>query len=140
MLVVDAQRIRVSAKASDETARNKNITNKLFCDSKYTLKNFNNHTIYVRNETSLYEGNDSLLFNTSLKHETLFIPIVVLLFVYAGYQYIMAQGNPSKVANLKKLVSNILLGIILILCSWLIVKVILTVLVQDEDSALQFLE
>jgi hypothetical protein len=70
----------------------------------------------------------------------LFVPIVILLFMYAGYQYITAQGNPSKKANLKKLVFNILIGMLLVLCSWLIVKVIMTVLVKDDDSALQFLE
>lgn len=70
----------------------------------------------------------------------LFIPILVLMFMFAGYQYIMAQGNPSKVANLKKMVINIIIGLLLVLCSWLIVKVILRILVKDSDSALQFLE
>ena len=70
----------------------------------------------------------------------LFVPIIILLLMYAGFKYITAQGNPSKKADLKKLLFNILIGILLVLCSWLIVKVILTVLVKDEDSALQFLE
>ncbi|MBP6857775.1 MAG: hypothetical protein KBC11_01080 [Candidatus Pacebacteria bacterium] len=71
---------------------------------------------------------------------TLFIPTLVLLFMYAGFKYITAQGNPSKVANLKKMLMNIVIGMLLILCAWLIVKVILTTLVKNEDSALQFLE
>lgn len=70
----------------------------------------------------------------------LFIPILVLLFMFAGVKYILAQGNPSKVANLKKMVINIVIGLLLVLCSWLIVKVILRILVKDSDSALQFLE
>ncbi len=71
---------------------------------------------------------------------TLFIPTVVLLFIYAGFKYITAQGDPKKIIDLKKLIINIFLGMLLVLCSWLIVKVILTVLVKDSDSALQFLE
>ncbi len=70
----------------------------------------------------------------------LFIPILVLLFMFAGVKYITAQGNPAKVANIKKMVLNIIIGLLLVLCSWLIVKVILRILVKDSDSALQFLE
>lgn len=70
----------------------------------------------------------------------LFVPIVVFLFMYTGFKYIMAQGDPKKIVNLKKMIFNILIGMLLVLCSWLIVKVIMTVLVKDDDSALQFLE
>lgn len=71
---------------------------------------------------------------------TLFIPTIVLLIMFAGFKYITAAGNPSKVANLKKMIMNIVIGMLLILCAWLIVKVIITILVRDGDSALQFLE
>ena len=70
----------------------------------------------------------------------LFIPVVVFLFIYAGFKYITAQGDPKKIVDLKKIVFNILIGMLLVLCSWLIVKVVLTILVKDDDSALQFLE
>lgn len=71
---------------------------------------------------------------------TLFIPIVILLFVYAGYKYITAQGNPSKVADLKKMVWHIVVGMLLVLCSWLIVKTIISILSNDTDGVLQFLK
>lgn len=70
----------------------------------------------------------------------LFVPIVVIMFMYAGFRYLMAQGDPKKLVDLKSLIKHIALGMILILSAWLIVKVILTVLVKDEDSALQFLQ
>jgi len=58
----------------------------------------------------------------------------------AGVKYILAQGDSKKIVSLKNIIKNILIGALLILCSWLIVKVVLTVLVKDSDSALQFLE
>lgn len=70
----------------------------------------------------------------------LFVPTLVIIFMLAGFKYITAQGNPSKIANLKKILINIVIGALLILCSWLIVKVLLTILVKDDASALQFLE
>lgn len=71
---------------------------------------------------------------------TIFIPIVILLFMYAGYRYLTAGGNPAKIVNIKKMVRNIIVGMLLVLCSWLIVKTVVTIVVRDEDSALQFLE
>jgi hypothetical protein len=71
---------------------------------------------------------------------TLFIPIVILLFMYAGYRYITAEGNPNKVVNLKKMVWRIVVGMLIVLCSWLIVNTILTILTKDPNGALQFLK
>lgn len=71
--------------------------------------------------------------------KTLFIPIIIILFMYAGYKYITAGGNPSKVANLKKMIGHIVVGMLLVLCSWLIVKTVITILTSDEIGATQFL-
>lgn len=71
---------------------------------------------------------------------TLFIPIIIILFMYSGFKYITAQGNPAKIGNIKKTVIHIVVGMLLVLCSWLIVKTVLSVLVKDKQGALQFLE
>jgi hypothetical protein len=57
----------------------------------------------------------------------LLFPVAVLLFVYAGFKYITAEGNASKKANVKKMIKNFLLGVLLMLCAWLIVKTVLVV-------------
>lgn len=71
----------------------------------------------------------------------LLIPIFVTIIMYAGFKYITAEGNPSKIANLKKMIANIVLGIVLILCSWLIVRTIMTTLLNDKfkESGVEFL-
>ncbi len=71
---------------------------------------------------------------------TLFAPIIIFLFMYAGYKYLTAEGNPSKIANLKKMVWHIFIGMLLVLCSWLIVKTILVILSSDEVGVGQFLK
>lgn len=71
---------------------------------------------------------------------TLFIPIVVIMIMYAGFRYLTAQGDPKKLISLKSLIKHIVLGMLLVLCAWLIVKVTLTIVVKDDDSALQFLQ
>lgn len=52
-----------------------------------------------------------------------FLPLFILVFMYAGYQYLTAQGNPSKVANVKKLLLNVVKGLAFVLVAWLLVKV-----------------
>jgi hypothetical protein len=72
---------------------------------------------------------------------TLLIPLFIIMLMYAGFQYITAEGNPSKVANLKKMLGNFVKGLLLILCSWLIVHTIMTTLLNDQfkQSGVEFL-
>ncbi len=66
------------------------------------------------------------------------LPLFVIMLMYAGYQYLTAQGNSSKVANVKKLVKNLVLGLVIILTAWLVVKVVLQTV--GLDQGLLFLE
>jgi hypothetical protein len=65
------------------------------------------------------------LFNNILTFliTTVFLPLFVLVFMYAGYTYLTAQGNPSKIANVKKLLINVIIGLVIVLTAWLLVRV-----------------
>ncbi len=58
----------------------------------------------------------------------LLLPVAVLMFVYAGYKYITAEGNPGKRADVKKMVGHLILGMLIILLAWVIVKTLLGVI------------
>lgn len=72
---------------------------------------------------------------------TLLIPIFIIILMYSGYQYIAAQGDPSKIANLKKILRNIALGIIIVLCAWLVVRTIMLAVLNEDfkKSSIEFL-
>lgn len=74
--------------------------------------------------------------------KVILIPIFVVMLMYAGYQYLTAEGNPGKKANLKKMIGNFVKGILLILCAWLIVRTIMTTVLNDEfkESGVELLE
>lgn len=57
--------------------------------------------------------------------KVLLFPVAIAMFMYAGYQYIISQGQPVKKVNVKRMVGKLILGILLILCSWVIVKTLL---------------
>lgn len=68
----------------------------------------------------------------------LFFPIFIVAILYVGYTYLTASGDPKKVASVKKMAWHILLGILLVLGAWLIVKTTLDV-IGAKDAGL-FLE
>ncbi|HEY0979917.1 MAG TPA: pilin [Candidatus Paceibacterota bacterium] len=59
---------------------------------------------------------------------TLLLPVIVLMIMYTGFQYLMARGNPGQHAKLLSLIKHIIGGVVLILCAWLIVRVLMTTL------------
>lgn len=64
----------------------------------------------------------------------LFFPIFIVAILYVGYTYLTAGGDPKKVASVKKMAWHILLGILLVLGAWLIVKTTLDVIGADEAA------
>lgn len=76
----------------------------------------------------------TLLNNALSFFFTVFLaPISICIFVYAGYQYIMAQGNAGKRANIKKMIGNLILGIVIILVAWLLVNTALRVVGYNQS-------
>ncbi|MEZ4211084.1 MAG: pilin [Candidatus Paceibacterota bacterium] len=55
------------------------------------------------------------------------IPIVTLSFVYAGFLLVTSGGNPSKKDDAKKVVTNAVIGLVILLAAWLIVRTVLFV-------------
>lgn len=71
----------------------------------------------------------------------LMIPIFITIIMYAGFKYLKAGASGGEKANIKKMLGHILGGIILILCAWLIVRTIMTTLLNEQfkQSGVEFL-
>lgn len=57
---------------------------------------------------------------------TLATPIFALIIVYAGWLYLSDGGNSENVGKAKKILKNAVIGYVIALAAWLIVKTILT--------------
>lgn len=55
------------------------------------------------------------------------IPIVTLVFAYAGFLMVTSGGNPSKKDEAKSLIGNAVVGLIVLLGAWIIVRTVLVV-------------
>lgn len=63
-------------------------------------------------------------------------PIAALMFGYAGYQYIMSEGDMGKAKAARKIFTNVLYGYGIMLAAFLIVKLIFSFLFPDDYSIL----
>ncbi len=66
---------------------------------------------------------DFLLFKIS-------VPIASILFMYAGFLYVTAAGNPTQISKATGIFKNVGIGFILALSGWLIVNLITTALLK----------
>lgn len=71
----------------------------------------------------------------------LMIPIFITIIMYAGFKYLKAGASGGEKANIKKMFGHIVGGIVLILCAWLIVRTIMTTLLNEQfkQSGVEFL-
>ena len=55
-------------------------------------------------------------------------PLFALILVYVGWLYLSASGNQENVTRAKKILRNAVIGFVIALAAWLVVKTILTTL------------
>jgi|SRR3989344_1403207 len=60
------------------------------------------------------------------------VPIAAIAFAYAGWLYLSARGNPSQITQAHGIFLNVLIGIVIILIAWLVVRLIFDELVQTN--------
>lgn len=56
---------------------------------------------------------------------TLATPLFAIIIIYAGYLYLTASGNSGNISTAKKILQNAIIGYIIALAAWIIVKSIL---------------
>jgi hypothetical protein len=70
----------------------------------------------------------------------LILPIAAIVFAYVGFLFLTSGGNTDKKTKAKKAMTNLVIGIVLVLAAWLIVQTVLTALGVDTSIARQFLD
>jgi len=59
--------------------------------------------------------------------------IVVIASMYTGWLFLTSQGNPGTKQKTKTMFGNIIIGYVLVLSSWVIVKTIIEFLTQGSS-------
>lgn len=56
------------------------------------------------------------------------IPIAAILFAYAGFELVISGGSTEKRGIAKKVFANVVVGLVIAMACWLIVKLVLGIL------------
>lgn len=56
------------------------------------------------------------------------IPIAAILFAFAGFELVTSGGSTEKRGTAKKVFTNVVIGLVIAMACWLIVKLVLTIL------------
>ncbi|MFT6829519.1 MAG: hypothetical protein ACJAV6_000349 [Candidatus Paceibacteria bacterium] len=64
----------------------------------------------------------------------LIIPIAAIVFAYAGFLYLTSGGDPGKKTAAKKAMTNVIIGIVIVMSAWLVVRTIVVSLGVDPNS------
>lgn len=68
------------------------------------------------------------------------VPLSVVAFGYAGFTYMTAGGDQSKIKQAHKTFGLVATGLVIMFAAWLIVNTITTVLIKDATSVPTFLK
>ena len=63
-------------------------------------------------------------------------PIIVLMILVAGIMFYFAGGNPNLLTQAKALITSVVIGVVIILCSYLIIGTVLNVMGVSEANPL----
>lgn len=58
--------------------------------------------------------------------------VAVMLMVYAGFKLVTSAGDTSAVQEAKKLLTNVIIGFVIILAAWTLVDTLIKALASDE--------
>lgn len=69
----------------------------------------------------------------------LVLPIMAIVFAYAGYLYLTSGGNSTKKDAAKNAMTSAIIGVVIIMAAWLIVKTIVVSIGVDTNASWFFL-
>ncbi|MCA9351997.1 hypothetical protein KC866_01205 [Patescibacteria group bacterium] len=70
----------------------------------------------------------------------LVIPIAALVFAYAGFLYLTSGGDTGKRQAAKRAMTNVIVGIIIVMAAWLVVRTIVVSIGVDPGASWFFLK
>ena len=62
------------------------------------------------------------------------IPIATLLFVVAGVIFLTSSGNEQRVSLAKSIFTNVVIGLLIVFCSWLLIDTLMKTLVNPDSD------
>jgi len=68
------------------------------------------------------------------------LPIAALVFAYAGFLYMTSGGDSGRRGAAKKAMINMVIGVLVVMAAWLIIKTVLVAIGVDENAGWLFFD
>lgn len=65
---------------------------------------------------------------------TLMVMGAVLMLVYAGFKLVVSQGNEHAMQETKGMISNVIIGFVIVMSAWLIVDTMMKALLRTDSG------
>jgi hypothetical protein len=62
--------------------------------------------------------------------------VAAIMFILAGFKILMAGGNSSALQDAKSMITNVAIGFVIVLASWLLIDLMMKTLLGEEDAAI----
>jgi hypothetical protein len=81
-----------------------------------------------------------IILNTAVDYIVYIVSIIMtIMFARAGFLYMTSGDNAANREKAKNSIKNVLIGIVIVLCAWVLVTTILKWIVKDGSAVLKFL-
>ena len=61
--------------------------------------------------------------------------ISAILFAWAGWKHVTAGGNAGEIQSARRIFTNVLIGLIIIIAGWLVVDTLMRTVLKEGDTA-----
>ena len=80
---------------------------------------------------------DFLTFTTTIAKTILGVvgALAFLMFIYGGFSFIIASGNPEKITQARSIFINAVIGLVIVLAAWEIVHIVVGTLAGQDLSS-----
>ena len=58
--------------------------------------------------------------------------VALFMFIYGGFMFLISAGSSEKVQTAKKILSNAVMGIVIVFTSWILVNFLILALSSDQ--------
>lgn len=106
------------------------------CDNFMGLTTWDCNTSDWNGETALKQNILIIIFNIITDLTVLASYLVIGFVIYGGYFYILAQGEPAKIASGKKILTRAFIGLAIVLLSSVIMNTIRVAILGDSGHSI----
>ena len=129
------------ASSLDNSTQNQDLQTRIFLDNNYKPANSPGITFTPDAQKALKDGtgNEAIFSNFILQMLagaliSVAAPVAVIIIAIAGFMAVSARGNQAQLDKAKQTLTHAIIGLLIIIFSWVIVKAVISAVLSTNSS------